>query len=62
MVVHGRGHGSSVVAGQDLDELLANCALLLIADHETTTHFIGNATLALLQQAGETAEAEPGGS
>ena len=34
---------------QDLDELLANCALLLIAGHETTTHFIGNATLALLQ-------------
>ncbi|MER7895271.1 cytochrome P450 [Streptomyces sp. NPDC096046] len=36
-------------AGQDLDELLANCALLLIAGHETTTHFIGNATLALLR-------------
>ncbi|MFJ8531815.1 cytochrome P450 [Streptomyces sp. NPDC093591] len=35
--------------GQDLDELLANCALLLIAGHETTTHFIGNATLALLR-------------
>ncbi|QOV33327.1 cytochrome P450 [Streptomyces ferrugineus] len=34
---------------QDLDELLANCALLLIAGHETTTHFIGNATLALLR-------------
>ncbi|MDH6219667.1 cytochrome P450 [Streptomyces pseudovenezuelae] len=33
---------------QDPDELLANCALLLIAGHETTTHFIGNATLALL--------------
>jgi cytochrome P450 len=33
---------------QDVDELLANCALLLIAGHETTTHFIGNATLALL--------------
>ena len=33
---------------QDFDELLANCALLLIAGHETTTHFIGNATLALL--------------
>ncbi|MFI6464078.1 cytochrome P450 [Streptomyces sp. NPDC050538] len=35
--------------GQDTDELLANCALLLIAGHETTTHFIGNATLALLR-------------
>ncbi|MET9579655.1 cytochrome P450 [Streptomyces massasporeus] len=34
---------------QDLDELLANCALLLIAGHETTTHFIGNSTLALLR-------------
>lgn len=34
---------------QDLDELLANCALLLIAGHETTTHFIGNATLVLLR-------------
>ncbi|MDX2523443.1 cytochrome P450 [Streptomyces europaeiscabiei] len=34
---------------QDFDELLANCALLLIAGHETTTHFIGNATLALLR-------------
>ncbi|MFF5139268.1 cytochrome P450 [Streptomyces sp. NPDC013157] len=33
---------------QDFDELLANCALLLIAGHETTTHFIGNAALALL--------------
>jgi cytochrome P450 len=35
---------------QDFDELLANCALLLIAGHETTTHFIGNAALALLTQ------------
>lgn len=34
---------------QDFEELLANCALLLIAGHETTTHFIGNATLALLR-------------
>ncbi|MFE1437311.1 cytochrome P450 [Streptomyces sp. NPDC058739] len=33
---------------QDADDLLANCALLLIAGHETTTHFIGNAALALL--------------
>ncbi|MCP2314000.1 cytochrome P450 [Kitasatospora paracochleata] len=36
-------------ADQDFDELLANCALLLIAGHETTTHFIGNAALALLR-------------
>lgn len=34
---------------EDFDELLANCALLVIAGHETTTHFIGNATLALLR-------------
>lgn len=34
---------------QDLDELLANCALLLIDGHETTIHFIGNATLTLLR-------------
>ncbi|WP_240980671.1 cytochrome P450 [Streptomyces sp. Z423-1] len=34
---------------QNFDELLANCALLLIAGHETTTHFIGNAALALLR-------------
>ncbi|MGX2996819.1 cytochrome P450 [Streptomyces sp. JNUCC 64] len=33
---------------QDFEELLANSALLLIAGHETTTHFIGNAALALL--------------
>jgi cytochrome P450 len=31
------------------EELLANSVLLLIAGHETTTHFIGNATLALLR-------------
>ncbi|GAB2745733.1 cytochrome P450 [Streptomyces bullii] len=36
-------------ADQEFDELLANCALLLIAGHETTTHFIGNAALALLR-------------
>ncbi|MEV1078756.1 cytochrome P450 [Streptomyces sp. NPDC050211] len=36
-------------ADRDFDELLANCALLLIAGHETTTHFIGNAALALLR-------------
>lgn len=35
-------------ADQDFEELLANCALLLIAGHETTTHFIGNSALALL--------------
>lgn len=41
--------GQATNTDQDLDELLANCALLLIAGHETTTHFIGNATLALLR-------------
>jgi hypothetical protein len=35
------------------DELLANSVLLLIAGHETTTHFIGNAVLALLQHPDE---------
>ncbi|MFE1321419.1 cytochrome P450 [Kitasatospora phosalacinea] len=48
-------------ADQDLDELLANCALLLIAGHETTTHFIGNAALALLHhpQAADRLRARP---
>jgi len=31
------------------DELLGNCVLLLAAGHGTTTHLIGNGTLALLQ-------------
>jgi cytochrome P450 len=37
------------------DELVAHCALLLIAGHETTTNLIGNATLALLRNPGELA-------
>jgi cytochrome P450 len=36
-------------------ELIAQCALLLIAGHETTTNLIGNATLALLRNPGELA-------
>lgn len=36
-------------------ELMASCALLLIAGHETTTNLIGNATLALLRNPGELA-------
>jgi cytochrome P450 len=36
-------------------ELMAQCALLLIAGHETTTNLIGNATLALLRNPGELA-------
>lgn len=36
-------------AGLTADEALANIVLLLMAGHETTTHFIGNALLALLQ-------------
>jgi cytochrome P450 len=36
-------------------ELMAHCALLLIAGHETTTNLIGNATLALLRNPGELA-------
>jgi cytochrome P450 len=31
------------------DELLANCVLLLLAGHETTTNLLGNGVLALLQ-------------
>jgi cytochrome P450 len=42
-------------------ELVSNCALLLIAGHETTTNLIGNAVLALLRNPGELARlrAEP---
>jgi cytochrome P450 len=35
------------------DELIATCALLLVAGHETTTHLIGNAVLALLRNPSE---------
>jgi hypothetical protein len=31
------------------EELVATCAMLLVGGHETTTHLIGNATLALLR-------------
>ncbi|MFF1923767.1 cytochrome P450 [Streptomyces sp. NPDC058221] len=37
------------------DELLSLAVLLLVAGHETTTHFIGNAALALLQDPGSLA-------
>jgi hypothetical protein len=37
-------------AGLTPDEALANTVLLLMAGHETTTHFIGNAVLALLRR------------
>jgi len=38
-------------AGEELseDELLANCVILLIGGHETTTHFLGSAMLNLLR-------------
>lgn len=35
------------------DELLATCVFLLFAGHETTTHLIGNAILAVLQNPGQ---------
>ena len=35
------------------DELFANCVLLMIAGHETTTNLIGNGILALLQHPGQ---------
>ena len=35
------------------DELFANCVLLMIAGHETTTNLIGNGILALLQNPGQ---------
>ncbi len=35
--------------GLDRDEAVSLAALLLVAGHETTTHFIGNAVLALLR-------------
>jgi cytochrome P450 len=51
--------------GDDLltdDELIAMCALLLFAGHETTTNSIANATFALLQHPGqlERLRADPG--
>ncbi|MGW4804745.1 cytochrome P450 [Kitasatospora sp. NPDC004272] len=51
MLAAGAGDGN-----QDFDELLANCALLLVAGHETTTHFIGNAALSLLRHPEAAAE------
>jgi cytochrome P450 len=58
---------SALVAEEDAgdrlstDELVANCILLLIAGHETTTNLIGNGTLALLRNPDELARfrAEP---
>ncbi|MDH6605135.1 cytochrome P450 [Streptomyces sp. SAI-208] len=35
------------------EELVSLAVLLLVAGHETTTHFLGNATLALLQRPGQ---------
>ncbi|MFD7923428.1 cytochrome P450 [Streptomyces sp. NPDC059740] len=48
----------SVRDGEDRlseDELVSLAVLLLVAGHETTTHFIGSALLALLQQPSEMA-------
>lgn len=38
------------------EELISTCALLLVAGHETTTHFLGNAVLALLRHPAEMAK------
>jgi cytochrome P450 len=38
------------------EELVATCAMLLIAGHETTTHLISNAVLALLRHPAQLAE------
>jgi cytochrome P450 len=42
-------------AGTILDEqeLVSTCAMILFGGHETTTHLIGNGTLALMSQRGE---------
>jgi len=45
--------GSAV--GLTREEVLANAVLLLLAGHETTTHFLGNALFALLGAPGECA-------
>ncbi|MDQ0364774.1 cytochrome P450 [Catenuloplanes indicus] len=42
----------------DRDEAIANTILLLLAGHETTTHFLGNALLALLRHPGEVPKLE----
>jgi cytochrome P450 len=51
LMVHATEDGSALSER----ELIAQCALLLIAGHETTTNLIGNATLALLRNPGELA-------
>lgn len=45
-----RAHRESKIA--TLDEILANCVLLLFAGHETTTLLIANTVLALLESSG----------
>jgi cytochrome P450 len=51
LMVHATEDGSALSER----ELIAQCTLLLIAGHETTTNLIGNATLALLRNPGELA-------
>lgn len=52
-MIDGSPHHSFVrdceAGGLDRDETISLAALLLVAGHETTTHFIGNAVLALLR-------------
>jgi cytochrome P450 len=46
-------HAEEQGAALDEEELTATCAMLLAAGHETTTHLIGNAVLALLRSPAE---------
>jgi cytochrome P450 len=48
-------HASEDGSALSEHELMAQCALLLISGHETTTNLIGNATLALLRNPAELA-------
>jgi cytochrome P450 len=46
-------HAEELGAVLGEEELVATCAMLLVAGHETTTHLIGNSVLALLRRPAE---------